>query len=282
VACGDSKRPVSPDASVDAAIPDGSAGSGTSDGCVDAARHVYVVDKDMTFSTFDPVTKTFHDIGQLACPASDGASPFSMGVDRDAVAWVLYDDGSMFRVDTTTLACTATTWQPTPELYAFGMGFSTDTPGGNTDHLFVAGTATMAGATTGSFATIDTTSLSATTIGDIPGFPELTGTGNAELWAWYPSRQGAMGATTPHVDQIDKTSGAPLQSFPLSTLAGTPDAYAFAFHGGHFWIFLDRDYLMNTMVFELDPATGQIVSTTMNTGRVIVGAGVSTCAPILQ
>jgi hypothetical protein len=202
-----------------------------------------------------------------------------MGIDRDAVAWVLYDDGELFRVDTTTLACTATQWQPTPDLFLYGMGFSSDTSGGNTDTLFVAGTATMAGATMGAFASIDTTSFAATTIAQIPGFPELTGTGSAELWAWYPSH-GQI-PTTPHLDQLDKTSGAVLQTFPLSTLSGRPDAYAFAFWGGDFWIFLDRDDLMNTMVFQVNAMTGAITSTTMNTGRVIVGAGVSTCAPVI-
>jgi hypothetical protein len=282
-ACGspDRARPDAPPATPDAPSSD-SNGSGSSDGCADPARHVYVVDQNNTFSTFDPVTKTFTDLGTLNCPASDGAAPFSMGVDRNAIAWVLYNDGSLFRLDTTTLACTATTWQPTPDLFVFGMGFSTDTSGGTTDTLYVAGTATHAGATTGAFASLDTTAFTATNIATIPGFPELTGTGSAELWAWYPSTMGTMSATTPHADQLDKTTGAVLQTFPLSTLAGQPDAYAFAFWGGHFWIFLDRDNLMNTTVFELDPTTGQIASTTMNTGRVIVGAGVSTCAPILQ
>ena len=281
-ACGDTKRPASPDAALDAPTSDSNIDSPVGDGCVDPARHVYVVDVNHTFSTFDPVTKTFTDLGQLACPAADGANPFSMGVDRNAIAWILYDDGSMFRLDTTTLDCTATTWQPTSDLPLFGMGFSTDTEGGTTDHLYVAGTATGPGSHTSALATLDTTSFAATSIASIPGFPELTGTGNAELWAWYPSVQGTMTSTPPHVDQLDKTTGAALQTFALDSLTGTADAYAFAFWGGHFWIFLDRDYLMNTMVFELDPATGQIVSTTMNTGRTIIGAGVSTCAPIIQ
>lgn len=280
-ACGssDGNRPA--DAGADVATIDSSPDSGSQDGCSEAAKKVYVVDQNNTFSTFDPVTKTFTDLGTLSCPASEGAAPYSMSVDRDAVAWVLYNDGSLFRLDTTTLACTATQWVSQPDLLVFGMGFSADTSGGTTDTLFVAGQATHAGATTGAFASIDTTSFAATAIATIPGFPELSGTGSAELWAWYPSHQGTMTATAPHVDQLDKTTGDVLQTFSLDGLAGQADAYAFAHWGGHFWIFLDRDNLMNTMVFELDPATGQIASTTMNTGRMIVGAGVSTCAPVV-
>ena len=33
-----------------------------------------------------PSTKTFHDLGQLSCPAGFGATPFSMGVDRNTIA----------------------------------------------------------------------------------------------------------------------------------------------------------------------------------------------------
>ncbi len=282
-ACGSPDR-NRPDGGADASAIDSSGnqdGSGTLDPCSDAAKKVYVVDQNNTFSTFDPTTKTFHDLGTLSCPASDGAMPFSMGIDRDAVAWVLYNDGSLFRVDATSLACTATQWQTQSDLPLFGMGFSSDTSGGNTDTLFVAGTATGPGSHASALASIDTTSFAATNIATIPGFPELTGTGTAELWAWYPSSGGTMTMSTPHVDQLDKTSGAVLQSFPLSTLGGTADAYAFAFWGGDFWIFLDRDNLMNTMVFQVNAMTGQITSTTMNTGRVIVGAGVSTCAPVI-
>src|SRR5690349_13534900 len=162
-ACGspDSHRP-SPDAGPDAATIDSSPdGSGSIDPCSDAAKKVYVVDKDNTFSTFDPTTKMFHDVGTLGCPAADGATPFSMGIDRDAVAWVLYIDGELFRVDTTSLACTATQWQPTAGLPLFGMGFSSDTSGGNTDTLFVAGTATGPGSHSSALASIDTAAFAA-------------------------------------------------------------------------------------------------------------------------
>ena len=56
--------------------------------------------------------------------------PFSMGVDRSATAWVLYDSGELFRVDTTSLACTVTDVDVAQlGLLNFGMGFSTDTHG---------------------------------------------------------------------------------------------------------------------------------------------------------
>ena len=114
-------------------------GSGGDDGCSAAAKLVYVVDESNELSQFDPTTKAFTDLGTLNCPAMFGATPFSMGVDRTATAWVLYDSGELFRVDTTSLACTATSWSSELGLFEFGMGFSTDTAGGSTDTLFVAG-----------------------------------------------------------------------------------------------------------------------------------------------
>src|SRR5688572_27105785 len=78
--------------------PDGGGGgdggnNNNGDGCSDAAKSVYVVDSNNTLSRFDPPTKNFVDLGQLACPAMAGGSPFSMGVDRTATAYVLYDTG---------------------------------------------------------------------------------------------------------------------------------------------------------------------------------------------
>jgi hypothetical protein len=86
-------------------------GSGNADNCDDSAKFIYTVDSSNDFSRFDATTKTFTSLGTLDCPADSLASPFSMGVDRNTVAWVLYNDGTMFRVDINNgLACTETNW----------------------------------------------------------------------------------------------------------------------------------------------------------------------------
>jgi hypothetical protein len=279
-ACGPSDRDRPP---VGGGGPDGgggsNAGSGNQDGCSDAAKLVYVVDENNTFSQFDPMTKTFHDLGQLDCPASGGATPFSMGVDRNAGAWVLYSDGELFHVDTTSLACSATSWHSQAGLTQFGMGFSTDSSGGATDTLFVAGGASVNGANNSTLAKLDVSSMTATSVGQVQGWPELTGTGTAELWGWFPSDE--TGSTTPRVEQLDKTSGAPLKTYSLSQLQGAPSAWAFAFWGGDFWIFLAKDLDFATTVYQVDGMTGQIKGMTPTGSRLIVGAGVSTCAPVV-
>ena len=124
----------------DGGLRNGDGGPVGDDGCTDGAKAVYVVDMDSNMlSRFDPPTKTFKDLGRLNCPAQADAAPFSMGIDRTATAYVLYDSGELFKVNTDTLACTKSSWQTQSGLFKFGMGFSTDVAGGTVDTLFIAG-----------------------------------------------------------------------------------------------------------------------------------------------
>ncbi len=252
----------------------GDGGGSNGDNCSDAAKLVYTVDSDNRLSTFDPATKTFDDLGTLSCPAEFLATPFSMGIDRNAGAWVLYSSGELFQVDTATLGCVKTSWSSPSGLTQFGMGFSTDTVGGSTDTLFIAG---GAGPTqpTSSLNRLDVSTLAPSPVGTVTGWPELTGTGNAELWGFFPDE------SAPRIDQINKTTGGAAETFPLPTLAGMPAAWAFAFHGGDFWIFLMRDTEFATTVYQIDGTTGAIKGNTATGSRTIVGAGVSTCAPVV-
>ncbi|MGE5186926.1 MAG: hypothetical protein ACM31C_32970 [Acidobacteriota bacterium] len=272
VACGPPSR-NSPDGG-------GSHGSGgdandNSSGCSDAAKAVYVIDQlSNHLSRFDPATKTFADLGQLHCATAFGAQPFSMGVDRTATAWVLYDSGELFQVDIASLACTKTSWTTQQGLKVFGMGFSTDTPGGTTDSLFVGGGMTREQSPV-TVARLDTQTMTAMPIGSAAQVPEMTGTGNAQLWGFMAE------PTTSHVIEIDKTNGSILQSFPEPTLAGTDAGYAFAFWGGDFWVFFIHSGDAESKVYQVDGHTGAIKGTTSSMGRTIVGAGVSTCAPVV-
>ncbi len=269
-------------------------GSQLGSDCSVASQFVYVVDQDNTLSSFAPATKTFTAIGTLNCPASDDtATPFSMGVDRNANAYVLYSDGELFQVTgiaAMQLNCAATTWNAPDDFANFGMGFSTTTAGGTTDQLFVAGGPIpnpdnpIDTSSPSSFRSLDVTSYQAATIGTVQGWPELTGTSAAELWGFFPD------ATKPRIDQINKTSGAALTSYPLPSLKGQPGAWAFAAYGGDLWVFLalcsdsECDSINDTKVYQvggpMDASPGSVKSTTPTaSGTQIVGAGVSTCAP---
>jgi len=253
----------------------GEGGDGGQAGCSKDAKLVYTIDNDKRFASFDPPTKTFLDLGTLSCPtmAAD-SSPFSMAVDRTPTAWVVYDSGELFRVDIGNgLACSRTTWASPDMLVVFGMGYSTDQPQGTVDTLFVGGGPSHSQMSY-TLATLDIATMSATPIATEPEIPEMTGNANAELWGFFPD------ASAPKVVRFDQTNGTFAQTFPEPTLAGTDAYYAFAHWGGDYWVFI---YTMGetTTVYQVDGNDGSIKSTTPNTGRQIVGAGVSTCAPLV-
>jgi hypothetical protein len=279
----------------------------------DGVDLIYVVDEQNELLSFDPrllsggASAAFHKIGTLACNAGPSwsdwaagqpgpATPFSMGVDRNAVAWVLYTSGEIFKVSTADATCIANSgYQQGPDgnpqngMEVFGMGFVTDQIGGTTEKLFIGG-GQITAPPGGTFARIDPAApATATVLGSLPNqgefSPELTGTGAAELFGFYP------GSSTAFVQQIDQTNkGAakgPMYSIPNGLGGGAAKivrAWAFAQWGGVFYIFAttDDDGLgtnLNSMVHSIDKATGTHKIELQNLPYTIVGAGVSTCAP---
>ena len=269
-----------PNAREDSGGDDDGTGDGGNDGtnangCADGTELVYTIDQlDQRLSRFDPTTKTFEDLGQLSCPTQNDATPFSMSVARDGTAWVLYNSGELFTVPIGTLACTKTAWVRPTNLKVFGMGFSTDVPAGMSETLFIGGARDQSQASY-TLARFDTATLTATPIGSQPKLPEMTGTGNAELWGFFPD------ANTPRVVQFNKATGEVTRTYDEPTLAGTNTGYAFAHWGGDFWVFLIKNGEPSTTVYHVDGTTGAIEETIPTTGRTIVGAGVSTCAPVV-
>jgi len=255
----------------------GDTGNPNSQGCSDDAKLIYVVDQAKHLLQFDPKTKAFKDLGILPCSSS--STPFSMGIARDASAWILYGNGELFHVDTkNNLACTKSAWVPnTQGELKFGMGFSTDQAGGTSDTLFISGGSSPDSGSTSKLAKLDTGSFQATPIGTVTGWPELTGTGNAELWGFFPGGEA-------RIEKIDKANGAALATYRTSRLDDPwddPTAWAFAFHGGFFWVFLQKSTDGETHVYQYDAMNGAYIGTTDSGGRKIVGAGVSTCAPVI-
>ncbi len=106
---------------------------------------------------------------------------------------------------------------------------------------------------------------------------ELTGTGDGRLYGFF--------TTTPvQVAQIDKSTGAITSTRMLPTVE-TPDDWAFSFWGGAFYLYTSPsqsshpERTSNVTLYRpsddtVDPAY------MVNVGFRIVGAGVSTCAPI--
>jgi len=252
-------------------------GANADDNCAKGTEMIYTIDQfNQRLSQFDPASKTFIDLGSINCPTNGSATPFSMSVDRQANAWVLYTNGEMFwvAINSGTLACTKVQWGSPSGLKVFGMGFSTDQPGGSSEALYVGGGATQVQSTY-TLAHVDPINLNTMPIGNQPALPEMTGNGKAELWGFMPEASNAR------IVQFDKTNGSIIKEFSQPMLAGTMSGYAFAHWGGDYWVFLQKGGETSTKVYQIDGVGGGIKTITPTTGRTIVGAGVSTCAPVV-
>jgi hypothetical protein len=282
-----------PDTTIDVAVDSGVDASDTSPdalppidvhpadvvvvGCLDAgATEIYLVTAQNEMLSFYPPTTTLTDIGPLDCPST--ASPNSMGVDRVGTAYVNFADGTLFQVSTASAACAATPFAPGQDGFeVFGMGYVGD-PADGGDTLHVA--SDFAGAS--DLATIDTSSFVLSPIGPFgPGIvqsPELTGTGDGRLFAFYVDPNDPT-QTSSLISQIDPLTAQEIASSPLPGLLPGMD-YAFAFWGGDFYIFTSTDG-NSSQVTRFSPSDGSMTVVLQTPfGQAIVGAGVSTCAPM--
>lgn len=273
----------------------GTGGGSSGDGCSEAAKLVYVLSTDNAIWSFAPAKKEFTFLFSLNCATpNDGNtwSPNSMAIDRNAVAWVNYvgsdflggdTAGKIFRVDISKKTCDPTAAVNLPaSWYRLGMGFSTDTAGGTSEALYVTGTGTPGFNDSPGLGKIDLAAKTVVPVGPFTGSTlqgqsaELTGTGDAKLFGFF--------TTTPvHVAQIDKASGAtPASGDHALSQVQTPSAWAFSFWGGAFYLYTS-DGFSNSTVNKYDPATNAVDTAyipSSQTSMIIVGAGVSTCAPL--
>lgn len=250
-------------------IDSGTGGGGGGSACSAESQFVYVLDSGAMLYRFNPPTLEFKPIGLLNCQTFL-ATPFSMAVDRNANAWVVYTDGTLYKVDTKTANCTSTSYVPSGGWSTFGMGFSTAGAGTSVEGLFVSDSVLNMG-----LATIDTQSLGLQPIGaydQLAARAELTGTGDGRLY-------GAFEGSPYIVAEIDKTNAHILSQAPQTPIQYAPSSsnFAFAFWGGTFWLFVGPG--TSTDVFNYDPA-GPSTTKMTTVPQVIVGAGVSTCAPL--
>jgi hypothetical protein len=251
--------------------------------CVDpcAARDVelvYVVNADSELLSFDPRKlpgDPFRLVGKLTCDPSSG--PFSMAVDRMGVAWVVYGNGTLHRVSILDAHCAPTAYMrglDVPE--TFGMGFVTDGPKSTTEKLFVS-----ANDDSQMLARLDTSQEPARwePIGRITAKqvrnPELTGTGEGKLFGYFPEDGRGF------VQELDRTTGRAIgPRTKLGATTGTVRGWAFAHWGGVFYVFATVDE--NSAVHAVNRKTGKSELVREHLPFRIVGAGVSTCAPLLE
>jgi hypothetical protein len=242
--------------------------------CPDAGSTlIYVITQQNELFSFYPPTLAFGRIGTIACPVTDGATPYSMAVDRRGIAYSVFTDGQLFRIDTANAACSATAYQARQmgePFYNFGMGYAGDQL---SEFLYVTDSR-FGGYSTG-LATIDTRSFTLSFIADFqPELPrcELTGTGDGRLFAFCLPISG-NGA---ELFEIDRGTARVIATNRLA-LGSYNYAFAFAFWGGYFWIFTSPGGASTVTRYDPQTLTETEVA---SLGSTIVGAGVSTCAPL--
>lgn len=243
--------------------------------CPDAeATLIYVITTDYQLYSFYPPDGSFKLIGNIACPAAPGETPFSMAVDRKGTAFILFQDERLYRVSTLNAACVSTPYVPRQSNFGlFGMGFATNNIG-PTDTLYVSGDRGNTGSAT-DLARIDPATFKLSVVGD-PGIDraELTGTGDGRLFAFYTKRVNNNGPPS-YIGELNPQTAQVIAEKRFDTIdQGT--AWAFAFWGGDFYMFHAPQG--SSVVTRWRPADDSVAQVATLPTR-IVGAGVSTCAP---
>ena len=233
--------------------------------CPDAGETlVYVLGAKNELYSFYPPTLTFKSIGTIACPGP--SSPNSMAVTRSGIAFTNFLDGHLFEVSTANAACKATSYVAKQDgITTYGMGYAGLPDGG--EELFVSENGSQP-----ALAYIDTKAFTLNMIAPLAPKPpncELTGTGAGQLFGFCPFGTGS------YVIEIDPVTAQILSSHQLAA-GSSASSFAFAFWGGQFWIFTGNN---GSTVTLFDPQT--LKESTATTAPIeIVGAGVSTCAPL--
>jgi hypothetical protein len=275
-AVGDSPASGDDDAAETGFLGDGS----TVSDCAPEASLIYVATEEKQLYSFDPKQNVFTLLADIDC--ASGSYVNSMAVDRNAVAWINYGDGSLWSVDAKVVQppCKATTFVPDQGgIGLFGMAFAAKAAGGSAETLFIDD---LQG---GGLGYIDLTTMTLERFGPFTGdlagrSAELTGTGDARLFGFFAgSPLGDAGSAS--VTQIDANSEGPIQQYNLPTV-DTGSDWAFSFWGGDFYLYTADKYdesNPDTTVTRFRPSDGSLTVIDASLNFRIVGAGSSTCAP---
>jgi hypothetical protein len=258
-------------------------GGGATSDCSDAAKVVYVFSAEKTLYSFQPDKLLFSKVGTPNCPELD--APISMAIDRSGMAWVENLEGKLIKVSTSDASCQGTIVETNGYL---GLAFSTDSATSHTETLYAADKGGSAPDHPGTgtflprFGTFDLATAKRSIIGEFSGAvsgigAELTGTGDGRLFGFFGTTSPAMLA------QIDRATA---QTTEIKTLDGLKNVsgldFAFAFWGGDFWLFAPTEgsNLRSSVIRVQTSGDGSFSTVLPDVGFHIIGAGVSTCAPV--
>ncbi len=251
--------------------------------CPMATQFVYVVALDdgpaahSTLYRYWPPTNVFTKVGVPVC----GGGPvqaLSMGIDRHAMAWIEAPP-SVFRVDLTTGECTDSGFMGTAPLAEFGMAFTADGTAPDHERLFLAEGIFPDPSEPSPVRTLgwlDTATITTHVVGTAPmANTDLSGTGDGRLFAFEKTKTQSWS----NLVELDPKTAAILSKTPLPGVA-IGNNWAVAAWGGAVYLFTDSA-TTGTAVARYSPTTGKV--DWMPGAPVafhVIGAGVSTCAPI--
>ena len=258
-----------------------------------------------SIQAFDPETLTFTPVvAEIDCAdVGEDWGVSSMGVDRERGAWITWSaqhDGAddpaykrLDRIDLDSGACTTDVGAlPTTDNWGspLGMAFVAEAQDSPTETLYFVDTGTFLH-TVGSAASLGrwwTLGPEGRTFSGV----ELTGSGDGRMFSLIMNYTGPFDhdctAENPcpptvrlaEVNKDDATAVSMLDLEEIEAFALDPGGFAFAYWGGHIWVFISRDF-GPTSVYDHDPETQTTTEVLTDGVQGVVGAGVSTCAPLV-
>ncbi|HLT37750.1 MAG TPA: hypothetical protein VK034_15770 [Enhygromyxa sp.] len=240
---------------------------------------IYVLSDDAELWSYDPQTNMFELItAALGCPQSN---TFSMSVDRNGIALVMFQNDDIYAVDVNNPnMCADPGYQPGQMGFnKFGMGFVSNSVFDPCDKLYAHSWNGQGGfnegPNAGRLGRMDADDLVMEEIGFINyNGGELTGTGDGRLFAFAGNPAKLV--------EYDKDTANVIATEQLNM--SLTNAFAFAFHGGDFYMFTEsanNSSVSRVTHYDYDD-TKMLTQVVAQAPMRIVGAGVSTCAPVAQ
>jgi hypothetical protein len=262
----DERRAEPVDAGHDASVAD----------CKEAGiTYIYLISSENELLRFYPPDLSLTSIGTLKCPST--SYPFSMAVNRQGIAYVLFESGELFRVSTLTASCKATGFLPKQGDFPlkFGMAFSSNKADSG-EALFVSGLDLTNPGAKNLLGRIDTATFGLSVIApssEAIDNPELTGTSDSRLFGF------GRGVPDSHLAEIDKATAEIKSDVLVNLNQSIIVSWAFAFWGGDFYFFTSEEP-GSSVVHRCTPGGSKKPPQVLQIDNLtIVGAGVSTCAP---
>ncbi len=248
---------------------------GTGQASCASGRVIYLLTNDREMYAWEPDTYRSTLLGKLSC--ADDVN--SMAIQRNGTAWIGTDYGELLKVNLADGKCESVEGFDSSATghHVFGMSFTSDQAGGEQETLFLA---VIDLVDPSALVALNPSTLEAEQVG-VLGDPlshaacELTGKADGGLFAFCPPFLPDQ-PTKAYWAEVNKTTGALNAYEPVPI--GRVSAWHVAHWGGAYYFFTAGG-VAETRIDRFVPGEGTLRLDVALPGAV-VGAGVSTCAPL--